>query len=361
MANNSGDKYYNFDLIGRYFYNRKVADYYQIIPENVTNDIDINTVFERIDNTTSRIGQQYLYAKLRTIYDRKNLNDFDKLVSVFENDKQLALKTKKSLSKLTSENAYYFEELFQGEHIKLGSLKLPYFLSVLFLLLISLSFYKAFFLLFLIPVYAVNLFLHYRNKRNIYQYIWGIAELSKNIKAAKLLVKETDIKNHFPDTSFIQDLAKTEKKSRFISFEGGRNNDLADIFFGIIELVKSSLNIELILFHYYLTEIKQKSESLNKLFCFIGEIDSALAVCDLREEENLCKPVFVTGKSIDLKDVVHPLLKNCVTNSLKLDEKSLLLTGSNMSGKTTFIRAVTINALLAQTINWCFAREYKAP
>lgn len=32
-----------------------------------------------------------------------------------------------------------------------------------------------------------------------------------------------------------------------------------------------------------------------------------------------------------------------------------------MSGKTTFIRSVAINAILAQTINTCFATEYKSP
>ena len=39
----------------------------------------------------------------------------------------------------------------------------------------------------------------------------------------------------------------------------------------------------------------------------------------------------------------------------------MLLTGSNMSGKTTFIRTVAINSILAQTLYLCFADEYSAP
>jgi DNA mismatch repair ATPase MutS len=39
----------------------------------------------------------------------------------------------------------------------------------------------------------------------------------------------------------------------------------------------------------------------------------------------------------------------------------MLLTGSNMSGKTTFIRTVAINSILAQTLNCCFAKSYNAP
>lgn len=58
---------------------------------------------------------------------------------------------------------------------------------------------------------------------------------------------------------------------------------------------------------------------------------------------------------------MHPLIDNCVTNDLTLEGNSLLLTGSNMSGKTTFIRNVAINSILAQTLNICFAEEYSAP
>src|SRR5690606_21067574 len=57
----------------------------------------------------------------------------------------------------------------------------------------------------------------------------------------------------------------------------------------------------------------------------------------------------------------HPLLVGFVSNSIALKNKSALLTGSNMSGKTTFIRTIGINAILAQTINTCFAREFIMP
>ena len=39
----------------------------------------------------------------------------------------------------------------------------------------------------------------------------------------------------------------------------------------------------------------------------------------------------------------------------------VLVTGSNMSGKSTFLRTVGINVVLAQTLNTCLARAYEAP
>ena len=74
------------------------------------------------------------------------------------------------------------------------------------------------------------------------------------------------------------------------------------------------------------------------------------------------KPIFEEAKKeIALQSVYHPLVENCVTNDLHLIDKSLLLTGSNMSGKSTFVKAINLNAIAAQTLNTSFAEKYKAP
>ena len=47
-----------------------------------------------------------------------------------------------------------------------------------------------------------------------------------------------------------------------------------------------------------------------------------------------------------------------VKNDIEV-KKGVLLTGSNASGKSTFLRAVALNAILAQTIHTCMARAYR--
>jgi DNA mismatch repair ATPase MutS len=65
---------------------------------------------------------------------------------------------------------------------------------------------------------------------------------------------------------------------------------------------------------------------------------------------------------MDLVDMYHPLIYNCVPNSIHTrTDEGVLITGSNMSGKTTFIRSIAINTLLAQTIYTTCANGYKAP
>lgn len=57
----------------------------------------------------------------------------------------------------------------------------------------------------------------------------------------------------------------------------------------------------------------------------------------------------------------HPLVKDCVANNLHLEQKSLLLRGSNMSGKSTFIKAVNLNIIASQVLNISLTEYYQAP
>jgi DNA mismatch repair ATPase MutS len=109
-----------------------------------------------------------------------------------------------------------------------------------------------------------------------------------------------------------------------------------------------------------LKKLDCRREDIRNIFEYVGEIDSFLAINDLRRDFSYyCHPVIKNSHVLEFQDIYHPLIINCIPNSLKIKEKSILLTGSNMAGKTTFIRTVAINVLLAQTINTCFAKKFK--
>lgn len=59
------------------------------------------------------------------------------------------------------------------------------------------------------------------------------------------------------------------------------------------------------------------------------------------------------------RDIYHPLIKKPVLNNGDFP-KGVLLTGSNASGKSTFIKTIAINAIMAQTIYTCLAKEYSS-
>ena len=67
------------------------------------------------------------------------------------------------------------------------------------------------------------------------------------------------------------------------------------------------------------------------------------------------------GRAVDLVAITHPVLNQPVANSLRIDGQNLLLTGSNMSGKSTFVRTFGVNAVLAATIHTVFGASWRAP
>ena len=77
-------------------------------------------------------------------------------------------------------------------------------------------------------------------------------------------------------------------------------------------------------------------EDIRILYTFIGKIDLYLSISKLREDMSyFCKPTISTNKNKILicEDIIHPLIEDCIPNSITLNNQSLILTGSNMSGK----------------------------
>ncbi len=73
-----------------------------------------------------------------------------------------------------------------------------------------------------------------------------------------------------------------------------------------------------------------------------------------------CVPEFTGEEEIVLEAGYHPLLNNPVKNGIAAG-RGVLLTGSNASGKSTFLKMVALNAILAQTVHTCAAARYRAP
>ena len=64
------------------------------------------------------------------------------------------------------------------------------------------------------------------------------------------------------------------------------------------------------------------------------------------------------GCRIDVEELYHPLLTHPVANSLYA-EGGILLTGSNASGKSTFMKNMAVNAILAQALNTSLSKRYR--
>ena len=350
----------DFNLISRYFYNCPAEDASHTIDAETTADLDLNAVFERIDRTASKPGQQYLYARLRTLRGTEEVREFGRRTDHFAGNAGHAEQCAKHLSRLSDDDAYDLQNLIFDKPEQVRRIALVYLLSAAAVLSLLLSFLYPLLLLLFLAVFAANMYIHYSNKLNVSLYGSAVKQLSLALRTARELAVE-EVPGTEEATGQIRQVAEVERRSRVVGTQGDSANELAAIAWLFIELAKVAFNIEVILFQRFIGSITARRDAIHGMFRFIGETDAAISVARLRSETQTCRPQFVDGKYLMAEQVVHPLIDGCVPNTLVLDGTGLLLTGSNMSGKTTFIRTLVLNALTAETLDICFAGSYTAP
>jgi DNA mismatch repair ATPase MutS len=136
--------------------------------------------------------------------------------------------------------------------------------------------------------------------------------------------------------------------------------DLAALFFEYLNML---FWLDASALFFGARELQARAPELLRVIAAVGEVDAAVSVASYRAgTPGWTRPIFRPTGTALLSDVRHPLLRDAVPNSITLaPPHGVIITGSNMSGKSTFLRTVGVTAVLAQTINTCLARRYEAP
>jgi len=359
-----GDR--NFDLIAGYL----ETEDENYITGDTAGDLDINGLFGYIDHTSSKPGQQYLYKKLHqpnssTAY----LKSLEKNIANINRDQALRELAQLKLSYLNNRNAYYLPQLFsKPQQAIFGQLATAYvviapWLTVL--LLVSLFVFLnqfAFILVFLLII--GNVLMHFLNKFRMLSYTHTLPQLLILYNTAKWLADNNLMDQDAEIDENLRKVSKLKDSLSFINVQNYMDADPTDISYLISEWLKMFLAIEPLIFVYSISRVNKYLGDIKKLFEETAKVDMAISIQSVRDgAPYYCRPQFsAANENLFIKDLYHPLVEGCVANSINVDNRQgVLITGSNMSGKTTFIRSVAINAILAQTINTCFATEYKSP
>ncbi|HUS86011.1 MAG TPA: hypothetical protein VMW76_02135 [Bacteroidales bacterium] len=360
------DDSFDFELIEKYFRKKDKTKSFQVLSDKTCNDLDFQEFFMFIDRTTSKVGQQFYYDTLRTI--PANSERFilqEELIRELDKNQDLRLDIQYHLNKLVKNDTYYLTSLFQDKHLKPPKwyfiIRLLSFTSLLSIILLP---FNPQLIFILIGVFIANMGVHYWNKRNLYQYLGSIPQLLRLNGIAKELIRYDlfkDISKDLPTSIKIID--KVRNRMSFFKLEVKLDSDLEIAFWAMLEFFKTLFLLEPLLLFGVLKQLDTKRSEIDNVFSFVGYVDSLISINSLRRSlDSYCLPDFDSGnKSIGGLDIYHPLIPNCVSNSIQTNTKSVLLTGSNMSGKTTFIRTIGLNALTALTLNTCFARQFSLP
>lgn len=337
------------------------------INEQTISDIDFHQLFAFIDRTISKIGQQFLFQKLKS--PEKNiarLKDLDDRAVFFNDNAGIRENVQVVLSNLNHDDAYTIALLINQRFPSKPSWYNWLIVDVVVLILaIIIGFINPnFFLLTLFIMVYNATYLNYWNKKHILVFTKSLSQLNVLINISKKLVKEKIPFDNDLITKKIPVFKQLQRKIAILFINNTKNGaDISQIPIYLFEMIKGIFLVDIFTIFNLLKSLENNRETISDVFEYVGSIDMAISLTALRSNStDTCKPTFTAdGKKLSVKNIVHPLIKNCEPNSIEVADKSVLITGSNMSGKTTFLRTIAINALLAQTIFTVFAEQYEAP
>lgn len=123
----------------------------------------------------------------------------------------------------------------------------------------------------------------------------------------------------------------------------------------ILNAEENIIDLEYKLFCDIKEIVKKEVPALNKTADALSEIDALTSLSVCSEEYSLVRPILTNDHIIDIKNGRHPVVEvvsksEYVPNDCVMDNgiNTLLITGPNMSGKSTFMRQLAIIVIMAQ-------------
>lgn len=351
------DKRRNFKNIRRAFEISKKGEY--TLDDQTWDDLDMNKVYEKLDRSYSSLGEAALYSMLRNpIMDQEKLKRRDNVIESLKKNSNLREKIQCIFYKLGEDHKNYFLDMMESMLVVnifkyylytfIGKI-CPIIAAILIIL------YGQDYAIGLLTLSAINIFINYRERNTIKSR--GIIYLRSIIKSAKLIasIKSDDIKEYTDNITLnISHVKDIDRNTLLIGF--------TNMWFGFFESISTIFLVEECAYYKVSSVLKEKKQYILNIYKTVGELEALISIAGYQNnlKQSYVKPRFIKDAAINIKEGTHPLVAKPVANSIRMKDKGIVLTGTNMSGKSTFLRMLGINILLAQTFNFVLAKDYEA-
>ena len=314
-------------------------------------DLDMQAIFELINGTYSSIGSEALYQRLRN-YNFYQSGDLEELIYFYQDNPETREKIQFHFASLgKQDNNFTKQYIANGKKEKLGNLWLYVLLGMLPLISI----------IVLVTISPVGIFLLLGSIMfNVIFYMINKNRLETELECMRYLVQSISLANKLSTivTPLQDEIVKNVAPLRGIAKWGFsfriKSNSEADIVFEYLNL---ALMIPFISYNFVLTRLSNYSQEAINLWKLLGELEVSAAILNFRTYfPSTCQPEYAQG-GIQAEDIYHPLVDYPVVNPVDW-QKNTLVTGSNASGKSTYVKSIAISAILAQTINTAIARQF---
>lgn len=157
-----------------------------------------------------------------------------------------------------------------------------------------------------------------------------------------------------------------ERKQTLVNAERFSTPELKEKEALILGAQEKSVALEYDLFVKIREQVKGQIKRLQKLAKALSELDVLQSFAVVSEDYHFVRPQMNTGHNLQIKDGRHPVVEKFmghqeyVPNDVKMGDHTdiLLITGPNMSGKSTYMRQLALTAVMAQI--GCFVPASRA-
>ena len=325
-------------------YRRAREDGYSV--DDVTwNDLDMDRVFRRIDPGLSTPGEQVLYDTLRhPALTEEEYGRRARLIAFMERDSAKRLDIQVILDKLGRTRRSDLCTAFAPEPRGRGRMMVYAVLSAAQVVSLALGALGVVNILAAVVIFSCNAVIREmalrRVRREFDTLNYSVAEVFALRRVQKLALPAVDRE--------MEEAYKALERLRFVLRTGGVSGmDGGDAG----DLIASALLLDIITFEYLKNRLWTHQADLMAVIDGLGRLDTAIAAASWRKSmDHYAVPELTFGAdTLHARGMVHPLLEDAVPNDLELGG-SMLLTGSNASGKSTYLRTALVNALLAQSL-----------
>lgn len=323
-------------------------------------DLHMDRIYALFDRTITSVGEQVLYNTLRTplLNQEPVLQRMDYL-RLLETDNTLREKLQAALLRLGRQEPDTLTHLLWGENASAKDLGLvPNLLAAAAVLtLIAVPFWGLpAFVFGVLPVFAVNTY--YQNFLARHLSFWFPAV--RYLRSMLVTAEQIGSIRHADISGLANPLKREAAEGKGI-IRKARMLGLSNIdAFGLYEYANIFFLLDTRNYYGVIREVRENQDSLRNAYLLLGEVDTLIAIASLRAgRDDWVEPHYLSNQTaVFVEDACHPLLDHPVPNSIALERPGAILTGSNMSGKSTFLRTIGVNALLAQTVCLSFCRSY---
>ena len=330
------------------------------IDDSTWNDLMMDDVFKKIDRTYTSQGEASLYTLLRNpVFDKKKLNKRHAIINHFKENKDLAVKLRYIFFNMGGDPDNKLIDMLEGKLLTSKIKPILYtFTGILCpipLILLAIIFQFPQLLLAASFFLYLNIGIYQSEAKNIKAK--GISKLTNMFTAShKILKLNSPVLDSYniEIENCLEELKIIDKCTKILRFTSALN--------GLLESITVPFLLEVIGYYKITPYLADKENEILKLYYIIGEIDALISMAsfEMSYEDKISIPNFTEDIRISIEEGIHPLLENPVSNSITIDKKGIILTGTNMSGKSTFLRMISTNILFAQTFNIVFAKNYTA-